>query len=260
MSPGPAPVLPSAFRLVALERVESTNDAARALAQDGAADGALVWALEQTKGRGRQGRSWASPRGNLYCSLVLRPDCALARASELSFVAALAVGGALEELAPPGAELRYKWPNDVLLNGRKTAGILLESAQLAGGALDFLILGVGVNLTSSPGDAAFPATSLSEAGCQVVEPPRALEALARHFLAWRGRWLADGFAPVRAGWLARAWRLGQTLELGLGGETLAGRFRGVGPDGTLELELPGGALRRVAAGDVRQARPGAGRG
>ncbi|MGQ0676178.1 MAG: biotin--[acetyl-CoA-carboxylase] ligase, partial [Rhodospirillales bacterium] len=98
---GRAPSLPPAYRLVALERVESTNDTARELALGGAEDGTLVWALEQTRGRGRQGRGWASPRGNLYCSLVLRPDCPLVRAPELSFLAALAVGGMLGGLVPP---------------------------------------------------------------------------------------------------------------------------------------------------------------
>lgn len=250
---GRAPGLPPAFRLVALGRVESTNDAARELAREGAEDGTLVWALEQTKGRGRQGRAWASPPGNLYCSLVLRPDCVLARASELSFLAALAVGGALGALMPPLTDLRYKWPNDVLLNGRKAAGILLESEVGAGGALAFLVLGVGVNVTSSPRDAAFPATSMREEGGGAAEAADVLEAFARQFLAWTDRWLDEGFAPVRAAWLTRAWRLGERLRVELGDGAAEGTFRGLSAEGLLELEQ-GGAVRRIAAGDVRAAR------
>lgn len=256
MTVGRAPSLPTAYRLVALERVASTNDTARELAQGGAEDGTLVWALEQTKGRGRQGRDWASPPGNLYCSLVLRPECPVARASELSFLAALAVGGALGGLVPPLTDLRYKWPNDVLLNDHKVSGILLESAARADGALDFLVLGVGVNIVNSPRDAAFPASSMREEGGDLVEVADVLESFARHFMAWTDRWLDEGFAPVREAWLKRAWRLGERLEVGLGGEVASGRFRGLSPDGTLELELDGGAVRRIAAGDVRRARAG----
>jgi BirA family biotin operon repressor/biotin-[acetyl-CoA-carboxylase] ligase len=253
---GRAPSLPTAYRLVALERAESTNETARELARGGAEDGTLVWALEQTKGRGRQGRDWASPPGNLYCSLVLRPECSVARASELSFLAALAVGGMLGGLVPPLTDLRYKWPNDVLLNDRKVSGILLESAAAANGALDFLVLGVGVNVASSPRDAAFPASSMREEGGDPVEVADVLESFAKHFMAWTDRWLDEGFAPVREAWLKRAWRLGERLEVGLGGEAASGRFRGLSPDGTLELELDGGAIRRIAAGDVRRARAG----
>ncbi len=256
MTSGRAPSLPTAYRLVALERADSTNDTARELAQGGAEDGTLVWAAEQTKGRGRQGRAWASPPGNLYCSLVLRPDCPLARASELSFLAALAVGGAVGGLVPPLTDLRYKWPNDVLLNERKVAGILLESAAKPDGALDFLVLGVGVNIVSSPKDAAFPASSMREEGGEAVEVADVLESFAKHLMTWVDRWLDEGFAPVRAAWLRRAWRLGEQLQVGLEGETAAGRFRGLGADGTLELELAGGAVRRIAAGDVRLARAG----
>lgn len=251
---GRAPSLPPAYRLVALERTGSTNDVARQLAGEGAEDGTLVWALEQTKGRGRQGRPWTSPPGNLYCSLVLRPDCATADAPQLSFLAALAVGGMLGGMVPPLTDLRYKWPNDVLLNDRKAAGILLESAVKTDGTLDFLVLGVGVNVTSHPKDAAFPATSIRAEGAEPVELAEVLESFARHLLAWVDRWLDEGFAPVRAAWLKRAWRLGERLAIDLGGEAVTGRFAGLAANGALELELDGGARRMIAAGDVRAAR------
>ena len=252
--PARAPSLPPAYNLVALERTESTNDWARKLAGEGAEDGTLVWALEQTKGRGRQGRNWASPPGNLYCSLVLRPDCAPADAPQLSFLAALAVGGALGGLVPPLTDLRYKWPNDVLLNGRKAAGILLESAVKSDGTLDFLVLGVGVNVTSHPEDAAFPATSIRAEGAEPVELEAVLESFARHLLTWVDRWMDDGFGPVREAWLRRAWRLGERLEVNLGDEAVSGRFAGLADSGALELEMDGGARRMIAAGDVRAAR------
>lgn len=258
---GRAPVLPPAYRLVALDRVGSTNDEARRLAGEGAEDGTLVWALEQSAGRGRQGRSWASPPGNLYCSLVLRPDVPLARAAELSFVAALGVGGAIGALVPPQVEMRYKWPNDVLLNDRKVAGILLESSARPDQAVDFVVLGVGVNVLSQPAAARFPATSLKAEGAGPdVDAAAVLESFSRHFLAWVDRWLDEGFDPVRAAWEARAWRLGERLEFaageGGGDAALAGRFEGLAPDGSLLLAMDDGTSRRFAAGDVGAARAG----
>ncbi len=245
------PKLPPVYRLVALHSVTSTNDEALRLAEQGAEDGTLVWAREQTKGRGRQGRGWVSPPGNLYCSLVLRPECAPAEAAQLGFVAALAVGEAFGSVAPPMIEVTYKWPNDVLLNGRKGAGILLESRSDAAGRLDCLILGLGANVRSYPPDSAFPATSL----CFEGAPPSVtevdlLEAFSRHFLAWVNRWLDDGFAPVRQAWLNHAHARGEALEIRLPRETLSGTFKDLDRDGALVLGLGDGSERRISAGDV----------
>lgn len=249
------PSLPPAYRLIALDRVGSTNDEAKRLAGEGAEEGTLIWAIEQTAGRGRQGRQWASPPGNLYCSLILRPDRPVAEAAQLSFAAALAVGGAVGGVVPPLTDLRYKWPNDVLLNGRKAAGILLESASRPDGALDYLVLGVGVNIASHPSETSFPATSLGAegGGCEVGE---LLESFARHFLVWVDRWVDEGFAPLRDAWTKRAWQLGGRLEVGLGNGIAVGKFVELGDDGALVLELDGGSRKRIAAGDVTAARLG----
>ena len=150
--------LPPAYRLIERDAVGNSNDEAKALARAGAEDGTLLWVREQSAGKGRGGRTWASPPGNLYLSLVLRPDCPLSEASALGFIAALAVGEAIGSVAPP-MDVLYKWPNDVLLNGRKVAGILLES-ETSGDELAWLVLGVGVNVAHFPKEANFPATSL----------------------------------------------------------------------------------------------------
>jgi BirA family biotin operon repressor/biotin-[acetyl-CoA-carboxylase] ligase len=245
------PKLPPAFDLVALERVDSTNEAAKRLAKDGAEDGTLVWALEQTAGRGRGGRGWASPPGNLYCSVLTRPDCGLDQVAELGFAACLGVGGALGGLVPPLTDLNYKWPNDVLLNRRKAAGVLLESATRPDGALDYLVIGVGVNVSSCPEDTAFPATSLAAEGAGSVEVATVLEGFCRQFLTWVNRWLDDGFAPLRREWLGRATGLGQAIEVHRGdGVTLHGTFRGLDERGALHLEEADGTTRTVQYGDV----------
>jgi BirA family biotin operon repressor/biotin-[acetyl-CoA-carboxylase] ligase len=244
------PKLPPAYRLVALETVGSTNDEALRLAVEGAEDGTLVWAREQTAGRGRQGRGWSSPPGNLYLSMVLRPDCAPAEAAQLSFVAGLALGEAFGSIAPPMIEVTYKWPNDLLLNGRKAAGILLESRSNPDGTLDWLILGLGANLQHFPEDTGFPATSLRFEGATEVDVVALLEAFGRSFLTWVTRWLDDGFAPVRRAWLHHAHGLGEEIEVRLPRETLKGTFKDLDARGVLVLELPDGTRREISAGDV----------
>jgi len=252
-----APRLPPAYRLVERDEVGSTNDEARALAEAGAEDGTLVWARSQRAGRGRRGRSWHSPPGNLYLSLVLRPDCAPAKAAQLSFVAALGAAGAIGAVAPPLTEIAYKWPNDILVNDRKVAGILLESSITGGSRLDWLVLGMGLNLAAAPTETDFPATSLRAEGCGAIEAAVMLEQFSRHLLAWINRWLDDGFAPVRAAWLRDAKGLGERISVTLGYETVAGRFVEIDGTGALVLEDAAGARRLITAGDVYF---GAGRG
>ena len=240
-----APVLPASYRLVAFERVGSTNDEAKRLAREGAAEGTLVWAQEQQAGRGRRGRRWASPPGNLYLSLILRPAEPAGRAAQLGFAAALAVG----DLLPDRAAIGFKWPNDVLLAGRKVAGILLESEMDSGDALAFLVVGVGVNLAAAPGDTEFPATSVAAATGAAPDPAAALGCFARAFETWRGRWGRDGFAPLRAAWRARAIGLGGPIRVRLDNLTLAGRFADIDEEGALLLESEDGR-HRIAAGEI----------
>lgn len=246
---GLPPRLPEGYRPVSRETVGSTNDEAKRLARSGAEEGTLVWALEQTLGRGRRGREWVSPRGNLYASLVLRPACPLDRAAQLGFVAALAVGDALAALVPGLREPALKWPNDVLVGGRKIAGLLLEAEIGENGNLAFLIVGVGINLVSAPTDAEFPATSILGEGHRPPEPAATLEAFAPHFDSWARCWREEGFAPVRAAWRTRARGLGEPIRVRLETTTLHGRFADIDHQGVLLLDTPDGR-RRISVGDV----------
>lgn len=243
------PRLPASYRLVSYDSLGSTNDEAKRLARDGAEEGTLVWALQQTAGRGRRERAWASPRGNLYTSLILRPDCRADRAAQLGFVAALAVGSALHAIFPWFEQLAYKWPNDVLVDGRKLAGILLESESGEGEVPKVVIVGVGINLASSPRDTELPATSIAEEHLGSVSPVDALEGFARHFQIWARRWREDGFAPVRAAWRARAVSLGEPIRVRLEAATLHGRFLDIDEHGALLLESAT-ELRRISAGEI----------
>lgn len=243
--------LPAGYRLVAHEIIGSTNEEACRLAREGAGDRTAVWALRQTAGRGRRGRGWHSPEGNLYCSLILRPQSRAAEAAQLTFVAAVALGQAVDGLLPDGADLRYKWPNDLLLGGRKLAGILLESAGAGTGFVDWLVVGVGLNIARHPeATEGFPATSLQAAGAAPAGPDEILQRFLGHFDGWYERWSRDGIGPAREAWLARAARIGEDIEVRLPDRTLHGRFVGLDAGGALILGLPDGTRTTVAAGDV----------
>ncbi|HWE76858.1 MAG TPA: biotin--[acetyl-CoA-carboxylase] ligase [Stellaceae bacterium] len=240
--------LPSFYRLVRHECIASTSDEAKALAQQGEPAGTLVWARTQMAGRGRQGRNWISPAGNFYASLILRPPVPVATAAQLGFVAAIAVVDACLAFAPEAA-ISLKWPNDVLLAGRKLAGLLLESRSCGDGMLDWLVLGIGLNLATYPVEIEYPATALAGTGAD-TDPEAMLSALAASFLAWYERWREGaGFATIRAEWLARAQGLGQPIRVRLPGEIREGVFGGLDTDGALLLDTETGR-QRIAAGEV----------
>jgi BirA family biotin operon repressor/biotin-[acetyl-CoA-carboxylase] ligase len=243
------PSLPPPFSLVAYDRLGSTSDEAKRLAAAGAAHGTLVWALEQSEGRGRLDRQWISPRGNLFVSAILRPEAMPAQAAELSFVAALAVADAVETFLPATAKAALKWPNDVLVDNAKLAGILLEARSGPAGLVDWVVLGIGINIAAAPAGIAYPAVCLG--GLAGTLPPvgAVLERLAYALTSWLDCWSRRGFAPIRVAWLDRAQGLGERLEVRQGGEPLIGRFLDLDLDGALILETSSG-VRRVTAGDV----------
>lgn len=249
-----SPALDPFYRLVRLDETASTNDDARRLASEGAPQGTLVWALRQSAGRGRRGRRWDSPPGNLYMSLLLRPEMPLARAGQVGFLAGLAIAETLAALLPTRA-VACKWPNDVLIahetgEYRKVAGLLLESEARADGSADWLVLGLGVNVASHPEGVEFPATSLAAqgGGADVAE---VLNGVAGRFAAWYRRWQAEGFAPAREAWLARAAGVGGPVRVRFETRTEEGIFAGLDGEGALLLHKAGAAAPlRVTAGDL----------
>jgi len=244
------PGLPPEYQLVAYESLGSTNDEAKRLArEEGAGHGTLVWALRQEAGRGRRGRQWVSPEGNVYGSLILRPACTPATAAQLSFVAAGAMADALQPLLLE-AECRCKWPNDLLIDDRKAAGILLESETDGTGGLEWLVLGVGINVQFFPPDSEFPATSLRNEGGRLDEPGPVLVRFIQAFSTWYEVWCREGFEPIREGWLQTAWGVGGPITVRLDRQTLTGTFADLDSDGALLLDLPSGERRRITAGDV----------
>ena len=231
------------------QEIDSTNEEARRLAESGIEAPLWIFADRQSKGRGRRGREWQSPAGNLHATLLLRPDRETAQCAQLSFAAALAACELIAGAAPH-SDVKVKWPNDVLADERKIAGILLESASSSSGRPDWLAIGFGVNLKWHPIGVDHPATSLVQLGAIAPEPREALVRLAGHWTKWYNLWLERGFAPIRDAWLARAARLGARIRAQLAGAELTGVFEGIDETGALLLRESANRLRTIAAGEV----------
>jgi BirA family biotin operon repressor/biotin-[acetyl-CoA-carboxylase] ligase len=203
-----------------------------------------VGARRQTGGRGRQGRQWASPQGNLYASTLVRLRSGDPPAATLALVAAVALHELVSAYAG-GKAIDIKWPNDLLHQGAKLSGVLLERRD------DAVIIGFGVNLSDHPEDVARPATSLRAITGSAPNADLFLDDLASSFARWLGRWRNDGLAPVRARWLEVAHPVGTPLSTSLaGGEPVEGLFDGLDESGALRLRLADGSLHVIHAGDV----------
>ena len=235
------------FRVQHHTLLDSTNDEAKRLADQGCAHGTVVWADEQTAGHGRLGRPWHSPPGNLLVSVVLRPSVLAPRVAELGFVAAVAVAACVAQHLPPDAGVGLKWPNDVQVDGAKIAGILPE-ARSAGAVLDWVVLGIGLNLAHAPAGMPYPVTSLAAHGATVT-PEQGLQTFLAHLEQWLRRWETEGFDPVRAAWLAHARGLGGAVTVQVGDRQQHGVFHGLDADGAMLLATADG-LRRITAGEV----------
>lgn len=235
-----------------LDRVDSTNAEALRLASH-LSGPTWIMARRQEAGRGRRGRAWTDPPGNFAATLLLKPAEGPAAAAQLSFVAALSVHDALLRLCGPSLALALKWPNDVLLNGGKLSGILLESAG-AGGQVSTLVIGIGVNLAGAPDAAQVEATALRPVSLKgetglTITPEEFLDALAVAFDQWQRQLQTYGFAPIRQAWLARAARLGETLTARTGKVEVTGVFEGIDESGALILATPRGK-QAIPAADI----------
>jgi BirA family transcriptional regulator, biotin operon repressor / biotin---[acetyl-CoA-carboxylase] ligase len=243
-------VLAGGTRCIVLDSIGSTN--AEALRLSRGDEGGPLWivAREQTAGRGRRGRTWASPRGNLYATLLLTDPCRPERAPHLSFVAALALHDALSEILPRAcAALQVKWPNDLILGGDKVAGILVEGESALGRRF-VVAVGIGVNCISHPADTPYPATDLRAVGAEIT-PESLLPALANTMDVRLRQWsLGESFETIRADWTARAARLHESIRLRASDQDVEGRFDGVDQDGRLILTMRTGERKYFNAGEV----------
>ena len=246
------------LRLEHLGTIGSTNAEARLRAQQG--DGGLLWitATAQTLGRGRHGRIWISPPGNLYASLLLRDPSPFEHAQQLAFVAALALRDAValeaETVVP---QLKFKWPNDLLLDGRKCAGILIEGEAAPDGEAGkrfVVVIGIGVNCSSHPptgdGNAGFSATDLRAHGAAIT-PEQLFARLSATMCGRLRQWdRGRGFPVILDDWLTHVRGIGEPIAVRNGDAEMQGRFVGLDHSGRLVLERSDGGIAKIAAGDV----------
>ena len=237
-----------AFRIEEVAEIDSTNEGLRRRAAEGAVEGLVLRADAQTAGRGRRGRGWTSPPGNLYVSMLLRPDCKPAEGATVGFVAAVALGRVLRDLTP--ADVLHKWPNDLLIDGSKMTGVLLEAGTKPDGRLDWLVLGMGVNIRSHPETGLYPTTDLVASGGPSIAPRELLDRFLAVFGPFYDAWEQGGFKAIRSDWLAFAAGIGERVVARLEREEVAGSFADLDPDGALIMQLDSGQQRRIAAGDI----------
>ena len=236
-------------RLIAHGTLPSTNAEALARARAGERGPLWIAAARQTAGRGRCGNAWASEPGNLYASLLLSDPAPPAHLPELCFVVALAARDAACAVAPQlAAKLKLKWPNDLLLDGAKVAGILIEAESVA--AITAVAAGIGVNCAHHPENLPYPATSLAACGAAVT-PDELLRALSRTMVLRLAQWdRGSGFAAIRSEWLAHAAGLGGDIHVRLADRELTGTFETLDRMGRLMLRLPAGRLEAITVGEV----------
>jgi BirA family biotin operon repressor/biotin-[acetyl-CoA-carboxylase] ligase len=239
------------YHLLSYDVLDSTNAEAKRLAEAGGQHGAVIWAETQTEGTGRAGRRWESLRGNLHFSLLLHPTIAIEHAAQLSFVTSLAVFRAITTMVDASVQLHIKWPNDVLLNGKKIAGILLETHHTMHDAMPWVIVGVGVNVEHFPENVRTPATSLKEAGLEIITPKIVLSRFLNMFESLYDEWSENGFQTIRQQWLAHAAYLHEMVTIQLGDKEIRGKFTSIDEVGQLMLRDDAGNVSLYAAGEVQ---------
>jgi BirA family biotin operon repressor/biotin-[acetyl-CoA-carboxylase] ligase len=242
-------VLPETYRLIKHTDIDGTNAEAKRVLLSGvnlSHERIVVWAETQTSGRGRRGREWISPKGNLYCSLLFNPKCSVSDAGQLGLVASLALQRVIARFAD---RVECKWPNDVLIRGRKVSGLLMETEVNSKGDLLWLVLGVGVNIAHHPEGTLFPATSLYAEGQEGITVGKILEGFVCEMDQLMSVWRKSGFGTARAEWLSVAAGLNKDIVVRLPNKTINGVFAGLDANGALMLDGPNG-FQKINSGDV----------
>ena len=235
-----------AWAIEVFDTLKSTQTLAVERAAAGAPEGTVIQSLEQMQGRGRHGNEWVSPIGNLYLSLVLRPMCKPDLAGQLSFVMGLALSAAIDPYLEEGHKKTLKWPNDLLIDGRKCAGILLESSLNTEGLVDSLVIGMGINIFAPPQERI----GLQQvAGDKRIAIHRFRDELLVQVANFYQGWKSAGFEPVRRDWLKQAHGLNHKISARLPDRTQKGIFRDIDADGALLLESDGKQVA-IRAGEV----------
>ncbi|MEM3731005.1 MAG: biotin--[acetyl-CoA-carboxylase] ligase [Candidatus Bathyarchaeia archaeon] len=239
-------------KIIFLREINSTNDFAKELASHGIEEGAVAVAEVQRAGRGRMGRQWSSPKGGLYFSIILRPKIKVSEAVKLVFVAGLAVAKVLEEIFRLKVEV--KWPNDVLVSGKKVCGILVEMNSV-GDHVNYLVVGIGVNANVNV-EKQFPehlrgtATSLEKELGEKIQLEELFKRLLEKLEIFYDLFLESGLAPILEEWKKYAFFLNHHVDVISEHEKFSGLAVDVNSDGALIVRLKNGEIKRVLVGDI----------
>ena len=234
------------------DEVESTNDLAFSLAENNQIfANEIIVASKQNKGRGRLNRNWESPKGNLYFSLVLQPKIAIEKTSQISLVAICALQIAVAKIFQQQnivAKIQNKWPNDLLIDQKKVAGILLES-KISNKNCDFAILGIGVNINSNPTQTLFPSTNIKNFSCE-ISASKMLEFFLEEFENLYENWLIFGFKNIRNLWHKNAYNLNSKININLGNSKIEGLFQEIDEEGNIVIKNHNNETKKISFGDV----------
>lgn len=235
------------FTIHEFDEVESSNKTAFELAKlRKISDHEVILAKKQSAGKGRQNRNWDSPLGNLYFSLVVRPQISVEKIPQLSFIGIVALRLAIEKIVEGSS---VKWPNDLLVAEKKIAGLLLES-EITTENCEFAVIGIGINLISNPTQTIFPASNLKDFGAE-ISPQEMLEKFLDEFEPLYQNWLNFGFEGIRKIWMQRAYRLNENIKLRLEEQEVDGVFKGIDEEGNLLIDQDG-EISKISAADVMQ--------
>ncbi|MBM5782373.1 MAG: biotin--[acetyl-CoA-carboxylase] ligase [Pelagibacterales bacterium] len=236
------------FTIHHFEELRSTNDTAFLMAQNQEIfDFEIILANSQSSGKGRNERNWNSPNGNLYFSLVLKPNLEIAKIPQISFVAIAALRIAIEKINIQNLEIKNKWPNDLLINQKKVAGLLLES-KFSQNSCNFVIVGIGLNLISNPDNTIFPSSNLKDCGIAITKE-KILELFLDQFTEIYNNYLSYGFKGIRNLWLKEAYLLDKEIKAKNGSEEITGIFKDLDEEGNLLIEVSG-VVRKILAADI----------
>jgi BirA family biotin operon repressor/biotin-[acetyl-CoA-carboxylase] ligase len=226
--------------------LSSTQELVHEMAARGIDEGFVAQALTQTKGRGRHGNEWISPMGNLYMSFILRPECSPDRAGQLSFVLSVALSEAIDEFIDQKHDKSLKWPNDILIDNKKCAGILLESELTLDGKIEFIVAGIGVNILASPEEAI----GIQEvAGDRQVAIHPFRDILLGKIDKYYSKWKKDGFEEIRKLWIKQAYGIGNKIEARVSDKTICGTFEEIDDSGTLIINTDD-KKHKINAGEI----------
>ena len=230
------------------DRLESTQITLKDMAEQGAVEGTVVHALTQDGGYGRFKRQWVSSGGNLYLSFLLKPHCAVHTISQLSFVVSLAAANTIQDYIKDPDIIRLKWPNDVLMNGQKCSGILIEIDTNSAGDLNWVAAGIGVNVMTSPPDMG---AAIKEYGKnENIDLIDFRDALLMNIAKTYDLWRHDGFTPIRDKWLLHGFEDGQNMTVQSSHGRLQGAYKGLDESGNLLLETKDKIIEVITSGDV----------